>query len=274
MRNKIAKKILLNIQQMMEFEKFVGGNWIYVRNTRKRVPAHVEKIYSYINEAYLKQKTYHNTLCKVIETLMIAESKKSILRPKDHQVFYDKMTYAAVNRAYSLNIDATVTKMLDYFNSAYPSHLLRTGFFDRNIPKELERIKKILYQCVEQKNTPGIAWELLKKVLVFANSCAKKSSFTERERNFLKKLCKFMVFNEPSKKSVKKISLEKPTEPLPRSPETIEATKEIKKAIREGNTTFPDISHSKVVMYDSSLVDVSETDDESSIGEYPSKQKM
>ncbi len=255
MRNKIARKGLVNIQTLLDGQTFYGGTEIVINGMKRKIPAHVERLYYYIHQYSVGQKIAHSALCKVIETLAIVDKKKSICRHKSHQEFYSKTMSKPRNSIFTVEVEESLNTMLNYINTLYPESKIKTGFFNRNIPVEVEAIKNIISSSLSQTAQKNLIWENLKKVLVIANSCSKNNKFDDRKKTFFKKMCQFLVFDNPKERKTKKTVMN-PSEiyRISEDEESAKIASDIAKTIQRKKTN-PKMENNTIMVYEDSLVD-------------------
>ena len=229
-------KSLINIQKFLNSKKFEGGSEIMIcshdKTIAKKVPKHVKRMYYYMHQCAIGQKTARSAACKIIENLCFVDQKKSILRHESHQDFYSMIMSKPKNRIFNIKVMDSLDQMLSYIDAAYPPAKVKTSFFSRNIPVEVEKMRQIIVKSKAQSSQHALCWGNLKKILCEAHACSSKIKFSHRQKTFFKKMSSFLVLDEPILSAKKALSKEEIERISNENEESEKIAKDISKTIK------------------------------------------
>lgn len=248
MREKIAESILVNVQRKIDNHIFFKGKPIIIAQFPREkgiVPDHIRMIYKNIHKGVKKEKTFHSSLCKIVEIIVRGEKNRKKSRHFHDQAFYDRMGYN-FDKLLNVNLIDSVHSILGFVNLIYPEQKPSCFSFFSSPPSNVLKIRKLMNDCIAQEEHPRLVWGKIKEAIHLSYKSTRFSLFNSRKENyFMKSMREYLVFSTPKK--IKKESF-----PLFTKSQEEEATMiaaKIEKTIRKRSNRLFDTSTNEVEVF-------------------------
>jgi hypothetical protein len=188
---------------MLIHHQFKRGHEIklskHAETTRKKVPAHVERVFKEIKKVSTNKKSSHDALCKSVEIIFRATRKKTINRHQSDHDFYKRLaSYKTRDSNYlnpfRFNLKRTVESITALVYKQYAG--FQTSFFHR-VPASVIRLSKILADCDANKDNPFILHKNIREMILLAHDATKVTFCKDaREIELMQSVSKALVFRD------------------------------------------------------------------------------